>query len=407
MAAGLLAMGGAAAVWLSRPGGEPEVAAALPVTVTTLEPVSRYTVERAYAGEVVAGRASGLGFERTGTLISLQVDQGDAVVAGQILARLDPRTLEAQRQQLLAQMAQAQAQLQELLAGPRTEDIAAAEAAVADLEQQVALAQLQRQRREDLHRRGAIAQEELDQQTFGAASLENRLRQARSQLQELQAGTRPEQVAAQTAQVKQIEASLQAVAVDIDKSIIRAPFSGRVSQRLLDEGTVVAAGQPVVELIEAGSLEARIGVPAAVADGLQVGDRQTLQVGTATYAATVAALLPELEASSRTVTVVLTLPATAAPIVGQTARLSVSETEATEGFWLPSTALTPAQEGLWSVYVSQSEEDGTTTVAGRIVEVLHTDAERSLVRGTLQAGDQVITSGTHRIVPDQAITVVD
>ncbi|MDA0268337.1 MAG: biotin/lipoyl-binding protein [Cyanobacteria bacterium] len=173
----------------------PEVAIdALAVETVVLEPVTGYTTEREYTGELTAQRSSDLGFERPGTVVTLLVDEGDRVLTGQPLARLDIRTLQAQRQQLTAQLAQAQAQLRELNAGPRREDIAAAEAAVADIQQQLELARLQRQRRQALYTEGAISLEELDQQAFGTNSLEYRLDQAQSQLDELVAGTRVEQV---------------------------------------------------------------------------------------------------------------------------------------------------------------------------------------------------------------------
>jgi RND family efflux transporter MFP subunit len=385
---------------------------ALSVETTVLEPVTGYTTEREYTGELTAQRSSDLGFERPGTVVALLVDEGDRVVTGQPLARLDIRTLQAQRQQLTAQLAQ-EAQLRELNAGPRRETIAAAEAAVADIQQQLALSRLQRQRRQDLYTEGAISLEELDQQAFGTNSLEYRLAQAQSQLDELVAGTRIEQVDAQGARVRQLQASIQAVDVDLDKSVLYAPFDGQISDRALDEGVVVSGGQTVFGLIEAGPLEVRVGVPADVADTLNVGKTPEVQVGDQRYPATITALLPELDATSRTVTVRLQLDS--APLtVGQTARLLLAETEAESGFWLPSTALVPGDRGLWSVYVLETPEADRAAnqraanqfiVGRRDVEVIYTEGDRVLVRGTVQMGDRAITSGTHRVVPGETVRV--
>ncbi|MCP9819425.1 efflux RND transporter periplasmic adaptor subunit [Synechococcus sp. Cruz-9H2] len=339
----------------------------MPVSVLTAQPVSQYFTTRAYTGEVVAGRSSSLGFELAGTLEQVLVQEGDKVWAGQPLARLDSRRIRAQRQQLLAQQS-------------------VARAAVEEVRQQLILAELQRDRRRQLHAQGAIAREDLDQQIHGSAALRSRLVQAESQ-------------------VDDVSARLLQIDVDLGRSVLLAPFAGTVSRRLLDEGVVVSGGQALITLVEAAPQEVRVGVPPAVAQDLRVGENHPVQVGDRRQAGTVSALLPELDAASRTVTVVLRLAAEDLP-VGATARLSLRRSERGEGFWLPTTALVAAERGLWSVYVLAPPPAGSSgapgqarQVARRLVEPLHTEGDSSLVRGTLRPGEQVIAAGTHRVVP--------
>ncbi|MBE9113003.1 efflux RND transporter periplasmic adaptor subunit [Nodosilinea sp. LEGE 07298] len=398
---------------LSQPVDAIANAPPLPVETVALTPVEDYTVDRQYTGEIVAKRSSALGFEQGGTVVAVLVQEGDRVEAGQPLARLDTRSLEAQHQQIVAQRDQAVATLNELQNGPRQQSIAAAQAAVGDLEQQLALSQTQRDRRVDLYERGAISREELDQQTFGTGALDNRLAQAQSELDELLAGTRPEQIAAQVARVRQLEASLQTVDVDLSKAVMTAPFSGRISDRAVDEGVVVSGGQTVLQLSEGGATEARIGIPAEVADSLSIGSAQRVEVGDSqgersaqrSFAATVTALLPELESTSRTVTVVLQLETPEDLTLGQTARLVLQDTQPTAGFWLPSTALVQGEQGLWSVYVADRSEDAAARVARQPVEIVHTEGDRVLVQGLVEPGDRVITAGTHRVVPGQVVSI--
>ena len=385
----------------------------LSVDVMTVAQVNRYAIERAYTGELVAGRSTALGFELMGTVVDILVDEGDRVVAGQQLARLDTRTLQAQRQQVEAQRQQALAQLSELEAGPRQEDIDTAQAAVAEVEQQLILAQLQRDRREELHADGAISREELDQEIYSTAALEKRLIQAQSELAELQAGTRSEQLNAQAARVKELDAQLQQIDVDLEKSVLYAPFDGTINERAIDEGAVTSSGQAWLSLLEAGFLEARVGIPPEVADTLAVGSEQTVLLGERTYAARITALLPAVDDISRTVIAVLEMPGVDLT-VGQTVRLLLTEMQDASGFWLSTTALVPGERGLWSVYVlSEPAADlsdnpsakNIYTVGRRDVEVIHPDGDRSLVRGTLQAGEQVIVSGAHRVVPREHVRV--
>jgi len=245
-----------------------------------------------------------------------------------------------------------------------------ARAAVDEVQQQLTLAERQRDRRRQLHAQGAISREDLDQQIYGTGALRSRLVQAE-------------------AQVDDAEARLRQIDVDLARSVLVAPFDGTVSRRRLDEGVVVSGGQALITLVEAAPLD------------LRPGQRHPVRVGDRRLQATVSALLPELDAGSRTATVVLRLPAEDLP-VGATARLSLRRSETGAGFWLPTTALVAAERGLWSVYVlgpaGPSPEQGRQVVR-RLVEPLHSEGDRSLVRGTLRPGDRVIAAGTHRVVP--------
>lgn len=387
---------------------------AIPVRAVELEAVSSYQTVREYTGEIEARRTSELGFERAGAVVAIAVDEGDTVAAGADIAQLDTRNLAAQRLELVARRAQTLAVLQELETGPRAEDIAAAAANVRDLEAQLDLARSRNQRRVSLFEEGAISREDLDETASSETALAARLQAAQSALEELQTGTRPEQVAAQRAAVQQLDARIALLDVDLDKSILRSPFAGRIATRYVDEGAVTTAGQQIVSLMESGAVEARIGVPANAIASLPVGSQQQVVVGDRAYTATVKTILPALEAPTRTATAVLTLEPGAIAAPGQIARLALTESVATAGFWLPTTALVQGERGLWSSYAiaptastNGDVGNGDFVVEERSVEVLHVEGDRALVRGTLQAGDRAIAGGTHRIVPGQRVRPVN
>ncbi len=430
----------------------------LPVETITVAFVRAYSISQSYTGIVEAQRTSELSFEQSGLLLSLTVKGGDSVAQGAPIGRLDTRQLQAQRSRLLAQKDQAiatltelqngprqetiaatqalltqeQARLRELQTGPRVENIEAASSRVQDLEEQLKLARLQTQRRRALYTEGAISREDLDQLVTAEDSLQARINEARSNLTELQTGTRPEQIQAQQAQVqriqsqldelmngtrpeqiqaqqaqlRQIEAQMTELDVLLSKTVLYAPFSGIISLRYLDEGTVVSPGQAVVRLVEDTRPEVRVGVAPQALSQLKIGRQYPVRVGEETYSAEVRSILPEVDSATRTRTVILALPQAVAP--GTVARLEVTRTQPTTGFWLPTSALIRGERGLWACYALVPIEDSnvnlppqTQQLERRTVEVLHTEGDRSLVRGLLQPGEQVIANGTQQFVSGQ------
>src|SRR5262245_40352841 len=140
--------------------------------------------------------------EISGRVQALLVDEGQEVTAGQTLAKLDPALLEAQRDQAAAAVAVAEANLALLKAGSRPEDVAAAHAAVdqaraaragAVQAYQNALKALQNPRL-------------LDAPVLQAPAARDSAQRA---LALVQAGSRPEDIAAGEAALDQAQAGLQ------------------------------------------------------------------------------------------------------------------------------------------------------------------------------------------------------
>jgi len=82
-------------------------------------------------GSIQPGVEVGLSFELSGRVTQVLVGEGDQVQAGMPLARLDTADLDLQMQSAEAALAGVQAQLDQLLAGPRPEDVRVAEGQLA------------------------------------------------------------------------------------------------------------------------------------------------------------------------------------------------------------------------------------------------------------------------------------
>ncbi|MGE0626042.1 MAG: efflux RND transporter periplasmic adaptor subunit [Pseudomonadales bacterium] len=328
-----------------------------------VQPVTGFDVERVYAGRTVAGRASELGFRYGGEVAEILVDIGDEVGAGELLARLDTASQEAT-------LAQAEADVKFALA-----NLLAAEA-------QTQLARQSELRYRSLKDVGHVSAQVYDEQRLALRAREAEL-----------------QVAA--ASVERARANQRAADIALDESSLRAPFAGRVQARYRDEGSQMQPGAPVLRLVETRLREAHVGIPEAVASRLRTGTSYPLRWGGSRLTGQLRAVLPEVDPESRTVTAVLALADDTIPF-GVVVELELTYRVDTSGFWLPLSSLTESDRGLWGVYVVGQ----TSQAERRLVDVLHIEAERAFVRGTLQAGDRIIADGVQRIVPGQQVSLV-
>jgi RND family efflux transporter MFP subunit len=227
-------------------------------------------------------------------------------------------------------------------------------------------------------------------------------------------------LAAARARVNEVTAQLDSIDVDLDKSVLRAPYAGIVARRHVDEGDVVAAGAPVVKLLEQADPEVRIGVDANAAEGLRVGDVHPLTIRGRQVDAAVEAVLPQRADGSRTVEArfVITGRLDGRIRAGDVAELTLDRRVTAEGVWLPLDALTESARGLWAVYVAadrpsdapaatdaaqDTARDATRTLRRADVELLHHTGERVFVRGPFDGRTRVVVDGLHRLVPGQTV----
>ncbi len=395
--------------------GEPESSSRasriLSVETAPVAAVSSYVTSREFTGTIVARRVSELSFERSGLLEGVEVDEGMSVQEGEVLARLDTEMLRTRREETVARRDQAVAVLEEMIEGPRQEDIDAARAQVESLKPEVELLKLQTNRSRNLLGRNAVAQDEFDRYFFGLQSKQGQLDQARHELEELINGTRQQQIDAQKAIVAQLEAAIDQIDVDLRKSTLRAPFAGAIARRFADEGAVLQAGGVVLKLVEDSDLEAWVGLPIEESSQMTVGSHHVVKISGRSFHVEVTGRRPEVDPATRTRTVILKMGSSASDYVvhGQVVRLQIEQTVLASGVWLPVTALTEGDRGLWSCLVAVPEDQQDASgrerfhIERRDVEVLHAESGRVLVRGTLSSDDRVVTSGTHRISVGQVV----
>lgn len=335
----------------------PKVAVAVPepltVEVADVARIETFELEETFAGLAKAQRTSQLGFPGGGRIQSIAVRVGDQVKAGDTLAKLDTRALAAQ--------------------------LASSEAVVAEARAGYSLALDTVERQRTLQAQGHVSTQRVDEVEAQATTASARIDAAKAQA--------------------------DTIRVQIDLARITAPYDGVVTARFADEGAIAGPSQPLIELVEAGHLEAQIGVPAGVVASLEPGKPYTLIADTGPVQATLRGVTGVVSASQRTVTAVFDIDAAAAVPAGSLVRLSLPRTIDEGGFWVPLKALTSATRGLWTVYVAAPDGAGSRAEA-RLVEMVHTSGDRAFVRGPMQPGDRVIVDGLHRITPGAPVTPV-
>ena len=252
------------------------------------------TVRLTASGSVAPAQTVNLSPKAAGRVAELFVEQGDFVQTGQPIARMENQELLAQRAQLQASLVEAEERLQQLRQPARPEIILQAEADIAkaagevnraqgqvvDAQSQVEFAQSQLKRQQDLANQGAISSNALDEFIRKENAAKATLTQAQAQLdQAVAGGDRSQQQAAEKrksgapSDIRQAAARVAAAAAQVQQvddrladTLVRAPFSGQVTQRYASQGAFVT---PTTQASATGSGASSTSI-VAIASALEI-----------------------------------------------------------------------------------------------------------------------------------------
>jgi HlyD family secretion protein len=269
-------------------------------------------------------------------ITELLAEEGDHVVAGQVLARLSRTTLEVQRAQNEAQTAKAQAAIDQ------------AKAQIVEAEANLVQANNAFDRTKALRDSGNASLETFDQRAAVARGSQARLNSAKQALAMAQAD-----LALSQAQGRDIE-------VRLARTEIKAPKAGIVSRRNARLGAMATLGaaEPLFKIIADGAIELEADVAEVELPHLKVG--QAVAVTPAgsdkPLAGQIRLISPEVDKASRLGRLRITLTGNPPVAVGSFAR-GVIETGRKTSIVLPLSAITYARGGA----MVQSVKDGKVT----------------------------------------------
>ena len=217
-------------------------------------------------GRLVSLRVGDIAARIAGPVESIEVEIGDRVKKGDVIAQIDPEVLKAELQLTQSQLDEAGAELKAWAA-----------------ETQVAMTDLRRQER--LRKSAAFSQAKFEDAQKQVAVAEARVERAR-------------------ANVAIKRSNLQRKQIDVEYTVVRAPYAGVVIRRYTEAGAYVDKGAPLVRLIDDRALEVEAAVPYKRVNGLPPGRKVEFELDDGSrHQAIVRAILPSENPQTRTRTV--------------------------------------------------------------------------------------------------------
>ena len=257
-------------------------------------------------GELASDRIE-LTAESNEPIIEIAVAEGEIVSAGQVLIRQDDSRARARLAEAAASLGQQQARLDELVRGPRSEQIAAARANVEAATQDLSFRKNELERVSDVHKKGLASADALDRATAALDAAQANLKLRNAELEERLAGTTVEELQQAEQAMKQAAARRDSVAVDLDRHRLRAPVDGVIDSRIFELGERPGQGQPVMILLAGSQPYARVFIPEALRVRVSPGTEALIYVdgiatpieGRVRWAASEAAFTPYFALTER------------------------------------------------------------------------------------------------------------
>ena len=194
-------------------------------------------------------------------ILEILVAEGEQVTAGQLVLRQDDTRASARLREAEAAVGQAQARLDELVRGPRQEQIARARANLAGANRDLEFRRAEFQRAKDLLEKDLASPQARDRAKAELDAAEANLAFRHAELQELLAGTTVEELAQAEQSLLQAQARRDSASVDVERHRLVAPVDGIFDSRLFEPGERPPAGQPVAVMLGGSQPYARIYVP--------------------------------------------------------------------------------------------------------------------------------------------------
>jgi multidrug efflux pump subunit AcrA (membrane-fusion protein) len=246
------------------------------------KPVVEVKVAKAELAEVrITVRAPAYVFAReqanvtarvTAPIRKLFVRKGDTVAAGQLLAQLDNGDVLAQRDEAVATVNDADANLQRVTTGTLPTEIERARGQLASAEAALNQAQKFYERRRQLFEQGAIPQRDLNLSETELSQAKTNYEVGKKTLDLLQSQSRDKDILMARSKAEQAQARLSIVKAQLAFTEIRSPSAGTITEQFMFPGDLAKPDAPIFTVMDLSIAVARAQIPESEAANVRPGE---------------------------------------------------------------------------------------------------------------------------------------
>jgi multidrug efflux pump subunit AcrA (membrane-fusion protein) len=371
-----------------------------------LSPAARKNLTYSFysTGDIAPLMEIGLYPKVSGYLERIDVRMGDSVRQGQVVAQIEQSDFLQKVKEVEAKVAFARAQLAEIEAGTRSEELRQAEESVRQAQSRFDHAKLQKERMEALYSRQIVSKRDFDNADMDYKVTEAQLEANQQHLKQLREGARQEVKLASQAKLKEMEALLAQEQIRLRNTVIAAPFQGEIMRKYVDSGALVSPSTPLVHLVHTATLKVVANVLERDIPLLKPGI--IVRIRTEAYPdkvfeGKVARVNTGLDSSTRTLQAEIEIPNSTRELrPGMFARIEVFLQEKTGVVVVPREAVVEEQGEKFVFMV-----DGNKATRRPVVTGIAQDQFVEIREG-LKEGEQVVTKGQNLIRENSMVRVV-
>jgi multidrug efflux pump subunit AcrA (membrane-fusion protein) len=394
----------AGAALLAACGAKP--APATPPLSVDAAPASRQNIATFVTldGQIAPLEQSTLAFQQSGTILRIGVNIGDMVHRGQLLATIDPRTIEAQLAQARAQAQQYSASAQGSVVGYPVQ-VQTNEAAVQTAKANLDNAKLVFNQNQQLFRQGYVSETTLQQSQANYVQAEQTYNNSVVGLRNNAVSY--QNVKAQQAQAVAAAAQAQLLATQLSQTYLYSPYDAVVANRLVDPGAYASPSQPVLQVARVDKVWINVNVPdedlAFVHPGIQVTYQSSSLPGR-TFAGPVQTV--NLVPTAGTLSYLARLEVQNPGYVlrgGMLVNVTVTKAHAANAVVVPRSAIAQTPTGGNVVYIVAGNKAAVVPVQLGV----QTDTMAQVISPRVQPGTMVVTTRPDALKDGSVVAVVN